>query len=367
MQELIECHLAAMVFPGAVGVLARGRDVETVALGQSHVGGPSLRDDAIMPIQSMTKAVTAVAALRQVAAGGIGLDDAVDRWLPELADRSVLTSPTAPLHEVVPAERAITLRDLLLCTSGYGMILAPSPLRTAMTANGTEAGPEPPGLGADEWLARLAELPLVGEPGRCWRYHHSYAILGILLSRLVGRPLGEHLATDLFEPLGMSDTGFWVPDEQLDRLPAGYRHDPDGLVELEPAGGGFYAGAPPFDVSHGELVSTASDYLAFCRVLTGEHPELLAPELLAQLARDQVSSEAKAYDAFFPGFWEGMGWGFGVGVVTTGAHRGRIGWSGGGGTDFLIDPDGTIAILLTRVELGHAMAPVLEDMQQLTG
>jgi CubicO group peptidase (beta-lactamase class C family) len=94
-------------------------------------------------------------------------------------------------------------------------------------------------------------------PGRGWRYHHSFGLLGILITRVTGRPLGEHLAEDLFGPLGMADTALWVPENKLDRLPAAYRHDDDGLVETEPAGGGFYAGPPSFEVSHGELVSTA--------------------------------------------------------------------------------------------------------------
>ena len=138
------------------------------------------------------------------------------------------------------------------------MALVDSPLQQAMAENGTEAGPEPLSLGAEEWLTRLAELPLAFQPGEGWRYHHSFSVLGILLARLTGRPLGEHLAEDLFGPLGMTDTALWVPEEKLDRLPAAYRHGEDGLVETEPAGGGFYAGPPPFDVSHGELVSTAA-------------------------------------------------------------------------------------------------------------
>ena len=188
-------------------------------------------------------------------------------WLPELADRRVLTSPAAPLDDTVPARRPITLRHLLTMGSGYGMEWGDTPLQKAMADNGTEAGPDPVTLGADEWLARLAELPLAFQPGEGWRYHHSFAVLGILIARLTGRPLGEHLAEDLFDPLGMPDTALWVPNEKLDRLPAAYRHGEGGLVETEPAGGGFYAGPPPFDVSHGELVSTARDYHRFLRML----------------------------------------------------------------------------------------------------
>lgn len=326
-----------------------------------------MRDDAIMRISSMTKPITAVAALRLVEAGRIGLDESVEAWLPELADRRVLTSPTAPLDDTVPAHRPITLRDLLTMASGYGMEFGDSPLQRSMAENGTAAGPDPVTLGAGEWLARLAELPLAFQPGAGWRYHHSFAVLGILMARLTGRPLGEHLAEDLFDPLGMPDTAFWVPEENLDRLPAAYRHGEGDLVELEPARGGFYAGPPPFDVSHAELVSTARDYHRFLRTLVGggrvDGAPLISDVHLRQMTSDQVPAENKTPDSFFPGFWDGTGWGFGVGIETKGPRRGRYGWSGGQGTNFYVDPDGTVGILLTQVEMGGRMAGMVNEFQ----
>src|SRR5215831_4310721 len=149
-----------------------------------------------------------------------------------------------------------------------------------------QASPLQQAMGADEWLRRLAELPLAFQPGEGWRYHHSFAVLGILISRVTGRSLGEHLAEDVLGPLGMTDTALWVPDDKLDRLPAAYRHGDDGLVETEPASGGFYAGPPPFDVSHGELVSTARDFHRFARVLAGQ-PMMISPDHLRQLTSDQ--------------------------------------------------------------------------------
>jgi CubicO group peptidase (beta-lactamase class C family) len=249
-------------------------------------------------------------------------------------------------------------------TSGYGTVLEPSPLQQAMAENGTEAGPEPPALGADEWLRRLADLPLAFQPGEGWRYHHSFGILGILLSRVADRPLGEHLTEDLFGPLGMTDTGLFVPPDKLDRLPAAYRHTAAGLIETDPAGGGFYAGPPPFDVSHGELVSTARDFHRFLRALVDGEP-VISPDHRRQLVSDQVPAECKTPESFFPGFWNDTGWGYGVCVETAGEHRGRYGWAGGQGTDFFVDRDGTIAILLTQVELGERMRQLLTEFQAL--
>jgi CubicO group peptidase (beta-lactamase class C family) len=361
-------HVQAGTVPGAVA-LRGGHDPELVAVGVASVGGGPMRDDAIMRIQSMTKAITSAAVLRLVEAGRLGLDQSLEAWLPELADRRVLTSPAAQLEDTVPAQRPITLRHLLTMGSGYGMEFGDTPLQKAMAHNGTEAGPDPVTLGADEWLARLAELPLAFQPGEGWRYHHSFAVLGILVARLTGRLLGEHMAEDLFDPLGMPDTAFWVPKEKLDRLPAAYRHGEGGLVEMEPAAGGFYAGPPPFDVSHAELVSTARDYHRFLRALVGqarvEGAPLISEDHLRQMTADQVPVENKTPDSFFPGFWDGTGWGFGVGIETSGPRRERYGWSGGQGTNFYVDPDGTVGILFTQVEMGEQMARMINEFQAL--
>ena len=368
LRELLIRHVDAGAIPGGVAVLGAG-NAEVVTAGVASFGGGPMGEDAIMRIQSMTKAITSVAALRLVEAGRLELDQSLVDWLPELADRRVLRGPAAELGDTVAGSPGYHASHLLTNTSGYGMVIQASPLRQAMAANGTEAGPEPSAMGAEEWLRRLTELPLAFQPGEGWRYHHSFAVLGILISRVTGRPLGEHLAEDVFGPLGMSDTALWVAAGKLDRLPAAYRHGDEGLVETEPAGGGFYAGPPSFDVSHGELVSTARDYHRFARMLAEggrvNGQPMISPDHLQQMTSDQVPAECKTADSFFPGFWDGMGWGFGVAVKTEGPQRGRIGWSGGQGTDFFVDPDGTVGILLTQVEMGEDMWPLVEQFQSL--
>lgn len=376
--RLLESAVLTGTVPG--GIIAHGHDPEPVARGAIAVDGPPLEADAIMRIQSMTKVIQAVAALRLVEQGVLALDDPVGRWLPELAAPRVLTSPGAPLDDTVPADTPITLRHLLTCTSGVGMILDESPLQRAMAERGLEAGSAPWTLPASDWLAALGTLPLVGQPGRVWRYHHSFSVLGILLSRVTGMSLQAHLRETLFTPLGMVDTGLWVPEEKRDRLPAAYsvagedeepgtgRRPADGLaglVELEPLGGGPLVGDPGHNVSHGELVSTAADYLRFLRAL--RDGELVSPAHLRLLSTDQVPAAAKQPDSFFPGFWNGTGWGFGVSVVTAGAHAGRWGWSGGAGTDFFVDPDGTLGLLLTQVGMGERIFELLGAMQELPG
>jgi CubicO group peptidase (beta-lactamase class C family) len=367
VEDLLARHVAEGTIPGGVALLGRDQP-EVGAAGVARVGGPPMRADAIMRIQSMTKPITAVAALRLVEAGRVDLDSSAEQWLPELADRRVLVDPGAALDNTVPAVRPLTLRHLLTNTSGYGMLFADTPLHQAMIDNGTEAGWEPPAIGADAWLARLAELPLAFQPGEGWRYHHSFAVLGIMLARITGRPLGDHLEDDLFGPLGMTDTAQWVPEGKLDRLPAAYRHTDDRLVELEPAGGGRHAGPPPFDVSHGDLVSTVRDFARFLRALEEGLPggrPLISAEHRRQLTGDQVPDESKTDEDFFPGFWQQTGWGFGVGVQLAGPRKGRYGWTGGAGTDFFVDPDGTVGILFTQVEMGERMFGLVEEFQGL--
>lgn len=360
--DTIEQHVTRGTAPGivvaSVGPVGR---VEIDAAGD-------LAPDAIVRIQSMTKPIVTVAALQLVQDGRLRLDDAVQDWLPELADRRVLRSPAAALDDTVAAERPITVRDLLTNMSGYGMMTAPGPLQDAMIANRTQADQDPVALGAQDWLGALAELPLAFQPGAGWRYHHSFGILGILLSRVVDGSLEEHLTRELFAPLGMVDTAYTVPQEQAHRLPAAFRHvEADGLVEVDPAADGFYVAPAPFDLSHAELVSTASDYASFASMLAGGGSyaghRILDPELLELMRTDQVPEAAKTADSFFPGFWDGMGWGFGVAVQTAGPHAGRYGWSGGFGTDMYVDPDGSFRVVLTQVEMGPQIMELFRDLQ----
>lgn len=364
LTTVLERHRAGGTAPGIVAALGRADGALEVA------GVGTLEEDSIVRISSMSKPVLAIATLRLVEAGRLGLDDPVQRWLPELADRQVLRSPSADLADTVDAVRPITVRHLLTSTAGYGMVLVPSPLQQAMAANGTEAGPAPWTLTSQAWLGALAELPLVGQPGEVWRYHHSFGLLGILLTRLTGRPVGQHLVTDLLAPLGMVDTGPTVPVRKAHRLPAAYRRAQDGsLVELDRAGGGHYVESEAVDVSHGELVSTVRDYAVFARMLAahGVHDgtQIVDPALLREMCTDQVPPAVKTPDSFFPGFWKDTGWGFGVAVETGGEHAGRFGWSGGLGTDFFADPGGRYGVLLTQVEMGPPTVGLIADLRAL--
>jgi CubicO group peptidase (beta-lactamase class C family) len=373
-EEFLQRHVEAGTFPGAVLVGSRAgqswEDSTVACAGSMAPDGPPMRPDALMRIQSMTKPLTAAATLIAVQEGALSLEDPVHRWLPELAHRSVLRAFDAELDDVVPAARDITVRDLLVNGCGYGMELTDTPQARRMVELEVSASPDQVvNVGADEWLGRLASLPLAHQPGEGFRYHHGFSVLGILLQRLSGEGLQDHLQRVLFTPLEMEDTSLWVPPEKAARLPAAFRRVDGTLQETEPIGGGFYVGEPPFDTAHGELVSTARDYLRFARMLAdgGRHEDsqVLDAGLVAEMTRDQVAPQAKTPESMVPGFWDTTGWGYGIAVTTAGDHPGRLGWTGGQGTTFYIDPDGTIVIFLSQVEADERMWPVFQEVHGL--
>jgi len=344
---------------GGVALLARREalHVETFGYQDLEAGSP-MRRDSLFRIASMTKAVTAAAAMTLVEEATLRLDDPVDRWLPELAGRRVLRTLVGPVGDTVPARRAITLRDLLTLRLGIGVIMAPPgsyPIQAAIAEAGVAPGPDPIAFDADDYLRRIGSLPLVDQPGERWLYHTGYDILCVLLERATGRPLGELLAERVFAPLGMVDTAFHVSADKLGRLATCYRREESGgLAVYDSARGGLWSRPPGLAT---ELVSTADDYLAFARLLLnrGRHGpgHLLARPSVELMTSDQITQAQKDRSPFFPGFWDSIGWGFGVGVVTrrcdVAASPGCFGWDGGFGTSFLVDPhEELVAVLMIQ-------------------
>jgi len=196
----------------------------------------------------------------------------LDAWLPELANRRVLRTIESSLDDTVPAVRPITVRDVLTFRSGYGELgfLSPTcPLQRAMSSAGLTLGEYPFTFTPDEFLKRLGSLPLAHQPGDRWLYHTAAEILGVLIARVSGQSLATFLRERIFEPLGMTDTGFHVPAAKLDRLPICYMRDfaTGEIAVLHEAHGGHYARPPVFEAGGGGLVSTADDLLAFGRMM----------------------------------------------------------------------------------------------------
>ncbi|MGW6834905.1 serine hydrolase domain-containing protein [Streptomyces sp. NPDC054949] len=370
LHDVLARHVESKRIPGLVALVGRGGQTHVEAMGtMRHDGGPPMRRDTIFRMASTTKPVTMAAAMVLLDGCRLRLDDPVDPWLPELADRRVLKRPDGPLEDTVPARRPITVRDLLTSTFGLGVDFESmdSPIRAATFERldySVASGPAPD---PDEWMRRLGELPLSYQPGERWQYDLSNEVLGVLVSRVTGRPLEAFLRERVLDPLGMKDTAFHVPADKIDRLPPLYGPDPrtGEFLVWDEAAGGRSSRPPAFQGAGGGLVSTVDDYHVYFRMLLnhGTHGgerilsrpavELMTTNRLApgqQAARDTMYRNIAHMTA---GQGQHGGWGFGMAVRT---HRGdygpigQFGWDGGTGTTAYADPHHQLTgILLTQV------------------
>jgi CubicO group peptidase (beta-lactamase class C family) len=292
------------------------------------------------------------------------LDEPVDRVLPELAGRKVLTRIDAPLDDTVPAKRPITVRDLLTFRMGLGIVMAPPdtyPIQTAMDelhlGQGMPSPSTPPA--PEEWIRRLGTLPLMHQPGEKWMYNTGSDVLGVLIARASGQPLEMFLHERIFEPLGMKDTAFSVPASKLDRLATSYVTNVEtGALELydEPAGG-QWSRPPAFPAGGAGLVSTVDDFLVFGQMMLDKGKRgtrrVLSRFSTETMTTDQLTPAQKAASGLVAGYFDSHGWGFGVSMVTKrddiAAVPGRFGWDGGLGTSWYSDPvENMVTILMTQ-------------------
>lgn len=373
---VVERHVRDGVAPGAAWLLDDGDRASAGAAGTWDLAGTMpATGDAVLRIASLTKPVVAVLALQLVEDGVLDLEQPVDRWLPELADRRVLRSQDGPLDDVLPATRPLTALDLLTLRMGFGFDVVsegPTPLWSAVADLELGLGPPKPGspLDPDEWLRRFATLPLMAHPGEQWLYDTGFAVLGVLLARAGGRPLDVLLSERLLDPLGMSSTGFSVGGPDLERLPPAYGVDgtpgPDGDLVLDDSGGAgsAYATAPSFPAANGGLVSSLPDYLAFARMLRGggvhDGRRLLPERAVRRMTSNQLTPGQRAASPAAAVFLDGSGWGLGVGVTPDG----RVGWAGYG-TSFWIDP-ASGRILLLATQRMPPSTPLIADVDRVS-
>ncbi|NUW35799.1 beta-lactamase family protein [Nonomuraea sp. SMC257] len=372
LREVLTRHVESGRIPGLVALVSRGEETHVEAIGtMRHDGGAPMRRDTIFRMASTTKPVAVSAAMVLLDECRLRLDDPVDTWLPELADRRVLKRADGPLDDTVPARRPIIVRDLLTSTLGLGldMTARTAPMMSAFFERGVYGQadgwllPEP---GPDEWMRRLGTLPLMYQPGERWLYNVGDDLLGVLVARVTGQSFEEFLRERIFDPLGMKDTGFHVPDAKIDRLPPLYAPDgQSGAFNVEDeAEGGHHSGPPAFQSGGGGLDSTVDDYHAYFRMLLdhgmhGTRRILSRPavELMTtnRLTSDQQAArEAWARDVSHLAYGTGQhgGWGFGMAVRTYRgdyAPVGQFGWDGGAGTTTYADPENRlVGILLTQ-------------------
>jgi CubicO group peptidase (beta-lactamase class C family) len=252
-------------------------------------------------------------------------------------------TPEAPIDDVMPAARPITVEDLLTFRAGWGFpsdfsLPAVVELFQRLPVFGPRETP-------DEWLGTLADVPMLHQPGEAWLYNTCSDVQGVLVARVTGRPLPELLAERIFEPLGMTDTGFHVPAEKLDRMPP-YHVLPDMPVDDR-----LWQEPPIFPSGAGGLVSTLDDWHRFARMLLADGDGLLSRESVHLMTTDHLTREQRDSSTLF---LEGAGWGFGGSV----GADGRYGWIGGTGTSaHLAAATGTIGILHTQVQMTGPTSP----------
>jgi CubicO group peptidase (beta-lactamase class C family) len=377
LHDRMAAQVERRTVPGLAALVARGADVHVEVLGTPALDDPApLRRDAIFRIASLTKPIAAAGAMALVDDGVLSLDDPVETYLPELADRRVLRRLEGPLDDTEPAARSITVEDLLTFRLGFGAIMAPPgtyPIQVAEEELQLRTlGPPwpPPPLTSDAWIARFATLPLLHQPGEGWRYNTGAQVLGVLMERATGQPLEAFLRSRLLAPLGMADTAFSVPAAAQPRFATAYMADADGELQLlDPPAGGWWNEPQAMANAAGMLVSTIDDLWAFVAMLLagGIHggERLLSAGSIAAMTHDHLTAEQRASSRLFLG--EHGGWGYGMAAPGPIAGEPPVpwgfGWDGGTGTTWRSDPvRGLTGILLTqRAMTSPEPPPVFTD------
>ncbi len=321
---------------------------------QDRERGVPVADDAIWRLYSMTKPITGVAMMTLYEHGHFQLDDPVHRWIPEWKNMTVSEPDPGGGSRIVPAHRAPTVRDILTHTSGIGY----------GEGNGDLV------VGEGNWLAgrdlesmskAFGDWPLRFQPGAHWLYSHGMDIAARLVEIMSGLPYDEYLRTAIFEPLGMTDTDFWVPAHKVDRFAANYgRNGRKELVLMDDPTTSTYLRKPRLFNGGGGLVGTTADYVRFCAMLAGggelDGHRVLSRKTVELMASNHLRNDAEVAELALPmgygevGF-EGNGFGLTVAVSkgpsATGVvgSRGEFMWGGAASTTFWVDPSEELAVV----------------------
>jgi CubicO group peptidase (beta-lactamase class C family) len=360
----LQRYLTAYQVPGVVTLVARrGKVIHLGGAGAlSLETGQLVQTDTIFRIYSMTKPITCVALLMLVEAGRMRLDDPVARYLPAFADLQVLIQRSATETAYVALERPITIHDLLTHTAGMGYgLFQDSPVEDHYRACKLLSRVLTLRRPLADLIAQVVQMPLAAQPGHVWRYSVAHDVIAHLVATVADMPFEAFLATHIFGPLGMSDTGFHVPEAQQSRFASLYLRSETGDMRLldEPATSLYvHPGAEP--AGGGGLVSTLSDYWRFAQMLLNQGTlgdvRLLRRKTVALMTRNHLPTTALPF-RIGPGWvWNGYGYGYGVAMVLNPAQTalpgsaGTFEWAGAANTSFWVDPhEELIGILMTQL------------------
>ncbi len=346
-----------------------------------------MREDAIFRIYSMSKPITAVALMMLAEEGLIGLDDDVATHIPSWKNLGVyatgmpsLVATGEPVFITTPVERPMKVVDLVTHTSGltYGFMNRTSVDRAYRHLRIADPGAEG---GLDRMIENLAGLPLEFSPGTRWNYSVSIDVMGYLVQKLSGMPFGEFLRTRLFEPLGMSDTAFWCPEGEVGRFTSCYMQAGPAIKLQDDAGKSTYAAPPALESGGGGLVSTAHDYMRFCRMMLGggtlDDVQILSPKTVALFSLNHLVGNQELGQMATPGMfseagYSGIGFSIGCGVNINVARTrlpGTLGeyfWGGAASTAFWIDPTEDLAVVfMTQVMGSDSRLTLRRDLRTL--
>ncbi|NDO78935.1 serine hydrolase [Kocuria indica] len=366
--EMLQQQVDLGALPGAVALRLRRGDTDAEVVGvQDLESGTPMSRRTLFHWDSLGKPLTAALALTFVAEGSIDLSAPINCWLPELSDPRVLTDSSGPLSDTVPADRPVTVQDLLTLRGGLGLTTDFESPFTEELVSHLQEGPAPRTLDRQSFLAAAAQLPLAHQPGRGWTYNTGSTLLGLLLERVADQPLDELMAQRIFDPLNMTDTRWWVPAADLDRFASRYAPtgDPEAPLRLVDPPDGQYSRPPSFPDGAGGTIGTADDWLVFATMLlnAGEYRgrRILPTPLVESMMTDQLTADQRRQAGFF--LADDEGWGYGGSVRTDGSY----GWTGGAGTTARVNPrHGSASILFTQVALdGPEGSPVLTAFEDL--
>lgn len=370
MREYIDDELV----PGTVtGVMRRGKLVHFEALGHRDVAaGAPMTTDTIFRIASMTKPITSVALMMLYEEGHFQLHDPISKWLPEFSDMRVAIPsegmPVGAPYTTVPAVRPITVRHVLTHTAGFANRYR------GLTQNEylEIADRQSPDETVADFVQRLAKLPLNFQPGEKWEYSRATCVVGRLVEEMSGMTLDEFFRQRIFEPLGMKDTHFFLPEDKLDRFAAQYQPGEDRKIELaDPASmeSRWLSQPQVYFMGSGGLVSTTADYLRFHQMMLNGG-ELNGVRILGRKTVELMTvNHTGDHDIWLRGPGGGFGLGYSVttdrGAAASMASEGTYGWGGAYCTYFWVDPvEDVVAVLMTQVR-PYTHLNIRQDFQVL--
>jgi len=399
LDRKLDAYVEAGRIPGYQLLVARnGHIVHERSRGlRDREAGAPVESDTLFRIYSMSKVVTGAATLIAMEQGLFRLDEPVSRYLPELAEPSVLVREPDGSSRVVPAKGEIRILDLLRHTSGltYAFIGPPEisrQYRAAGIAPGIRGVPKDTRLGADagrdggslaDMVKALGDIPLVAEPGTRWNYGISLDVLGRLIEVTSGQPFPDFLEAKLFEPLGMRDTAFYVPAEKLGRFAASYGPTPQGGMRLLDAPAtSEYREPPEMPGGGGGLVSTAGDYLRFALMLENDG-KLDGVRVLSRKSVDLMMADHMPVEEFgstplgamgerFANGGRGVSFGLSGAVFTDPAatalpiSAGLFSWGGAASTFFWVDRSEDLAVVFMTQLIPSGTYPLRAELMLLT-